>query len=148
MKYAEMQHGRIFVLSLEPGEIIRDEVENFSKKQGIRYATVSVVGGVDKGSRLIVGPKYPIEDAIEPLTSDLDAPCEVIGFGTLFPDASGNPLLHMHGTAGRDGKSVTGCFRDGVIAWFVTEVVITELVGKGPVRKTDKDSGLEAMTIE
>lgn len=78
----------------------------------------------------------------------MDAPCEVIGFGTLFPDASSNPVLHMHGTAGRDGKSVTGCFRDGVIAWFVTEVVIAELVGKGPVRKTDKDSGLEAMTIE
>lgn len=148
MKYAEMQPGRIFVLSLEPGEIIREEVEKFSKIQDIRYATVSVVGGVDKGSRLIVGPKYPIEGCIEPLTSDLDAPCEVTGFGTLFPDASGNPVLHMHGTAGRDGKSVTGCFRDGVIAWFVTEVVITEMIGKGPVRKIVGDSGLEAMTID
>lgn len=148
MKYTEMQQGRIFVLSLEPGEIIREEVERFSEKQNIRYATVSVVGGVDKGSRLIVGPKYPVDEVIEPLVYDLDAPNEVVGFGTLFPDSFGKPVLHMHGTAGRDGKSVTGCFRDGVIAWFVTEVVITELVGTGPVRKTDKESELDIMTIE
>lgn len=147
MKYAEMRPGRIFVLSLEPGEIIREEVEKFSIEHGIRYAAVSVVGGVDKGSRLVVGPKYPIGNTIEPLNHVLDAPSEVTGFGTLFPDASGNPVLHMHGTAGREGKSVTGCFRNGMIAWFVTEVVITEMTGSGPVRKIDEESGLEAMTI-
>lgn len=148
MKHTEMRPGRIFVLSLDPGEIIRDEVERFSSRYGINYATVSVVGGVDKGSVLVVGPEYPMKDKIVPLTRELEAPCEVTGFGTVFPDESGNPVLHMHGSIGREGKSMTGCFREGVVAWLVTEVVITEMVGKGPVRKKFGASQLELMTIE
>lgn len=54
----------------------------------------------------------------------------------------------MHGSVGRDGKSVTGCFREGVIAWLVTEVMITEMIGTGPVRKKDGPSGLEVLKIE
>ncbi|HKM09568.1 MAG TPA: PPC domain-containing DNA-binding protein [Candidatus Methanomethylophilaceae archaeon] len=148
MKYAEMRPVRIFVLTLESGEIIREEVEKFSLEHGIKYATVSVIGGVDKGSKFVVGPKYPIEGDIEPQLHELDAPSEVTGFGTIFPDTSGRPVLHMHGSAGRDGKSVTGCFREGVIAWLVTEVVITEMRGAGPVRKKDEVSGLEILKIE
>lgn len=148
MKYAEMRPVRTFVLSLDPGEIIREEVENFSLEHGIKYATASVVGGVDKGSKIVVGPKYPIEGDIEPQVYELEAPSEVTGFGTVFPDASGKPVLHMHGSVGRDGKSLTGCFREGVIAWLVTEVVITEMIGTGPVRKKDVSSGLEVLKIE
>ncbi|HKM13651.1 MAG TPA: PPC domain-containing DNA-binding protein [Candidatus Methanomethylophilaceae archaeon] len=148
MKYTEMRLGRIFVLSLDPGEIIREEVEIFSLEHGINYATVSVVGAVDKGSILVVGPEYPIEGPIVPLTHEIEAPCEVTGFGTIFPDSSGKPIFHMHGSLGREGKSSTGCFNKNIIAWLVTEVVITELVGNGPVRKRRGSSQFELMTIE
>ena len=148
MKFTEMRLGRIFVLSLDPGEIIREEVERFSSEHGINYGTVSVVGGVDRGSVLVVGPKYPIDGPIEPLTHELEAPCEVTGFGTIFPDTSGKPIFHMHGSVGRDGRSMTGCFNKNIIAWLVTEVVITELVGNGPVRKRRGTSQFELMTIE
>ena len=148
MKYTEMRTGRIFVLSLDPGEIIREEVESFSLEHEINYATVSVVGGVDKGSVLVVGPEYPIKGEIVPLTHELEAPSEVTGFGTIFPDLSGNPIFHMHGSVGREGKSITGCFNKNVVAWLVTEVVITELVGKGPVRKIHGKSEFKLMTID
>ncbi len=148
MKYTEMRSGRIFVLSLDPGEIIREEVERFSLEHKINYATVSVVGGVDKGSVLVVGPEHPVKDQIVPLTYELEAPCEVTGFGTIFPDESGKPVFHMHGSVGREGRSITGCFNKNVIAWLVTEVVITELIGKGPVRKRLGTSDLKLMTVE
>lgn len=148
MKYTEMRPGRIFVLSLDPGEIIREVVEKFSSDHGIDYATVSVVGGVDKGSILVVGPQYPIQDNIVPLKYELEAPSEVTGFGTIFPDESGKPLCHMHGSVGRKDVNITGCFAEGVIAWLVTEVVITEMIGKGPFRKRYGTSELKIMTIE
>jgi predicted DNA-binding protein with PD1-like motif len=148
MKYSEMRPGRMFVMSLDPGEIISEEIENFSLEHGIVYGTVSVVGGVDGGSVLVVGPKIPADKKIEPLKFEIDAPSEVTGFGTIFPDESGRPTFHMHGSIGREGRSVTGCFREGVIAWLVTEVVITEMKGSGPVRKKDKKTGYGLLTVE
>jgi predicted DNA-binding protein with PD1-like motif len=83
-----------------------------------------------------------------PITYELEAPSEVTGFGTIFPDESGKPKLHMHGSVGREGMSITGCFAKGVVAWLVTEVVITEMIGKGPFRKKLGTTDLELMTIE
>lgn len=148
MKYSEMRPGRMFVLSLDPGEIIRKEIEHFCSEHGVIYGTVSVVGGVDGGSVLVVGPKLPIEDKIEPMKHEIIAPSEVTGFGTIFPDESGRPTFHMHGSVGREGGSVTGCFREDVIAWLVTEIVITEMTGHGPFRKKDKKSGYGLLTVE
>ncbi|MDD2410187.1 MAG: DNA-binding protein [Candidatus Methanomethylophilaceae archaeon] len=148
MKYSEMRPGRMFVLSLDPGEMIREEIERFSLEHGVVYGTVSVVGGVDGGSVLVVGPKVPADERIEPLKFEIDAPSEVTGFGTIFPDESGKPTFHMHGSIGREGRSVTGCFREGVIAWLVTEVVITEMKGSGPIRKKDKKTGYGLLTVE
>ena len=69
------------------------------------------------------------------------------GTGTVFPDTDGNPILHMHGSVGRDGKSVTGCFRRRMVAWLVLEVVIQELVGSGPVREVS-DPRIESKLLE
>lgn len=143
-----MRPGRIFVLSLEPGEIINDTIEAFASEHGILYGAVSLAGGVDGGSVLTVGPKIPIGEKITPQTKTLEAPCEATGFGTIFPNEDGVPKVHMHGSAGRDGKSATGCFRKGMVAWLVTEVIVTEYVGTGPVRKKDAATGFELLTVE
>lgn len=134
MRSVEMRGGRTFVLRLDEGEILHESVESFCRENGISRATVIAVGGVDAGSEFVVGPKVPVEGEIVPNTFTLDAPCELTGTGTVFPDEAGNPIMHMHGSVGREGRSHTGCFRKRMVVWLVMEVVIRELVGDGPVR--------------
>lgn len=147
MRSAQLEPGRVFVLRLEDGEILHEVVESFCESNGIAYATVTATGGVDAGSYFTVGPRAPVGDTIGPLTHTLSEPCELTGTGTVFPDADGNPIMHMHGSVGRDGKSVTGCFRRRMVAWLVLEVVIQELVGSGPVREVS-DPRIESKLLE
>lgn len=134
MRGAELVQGRTFVLRLEDGEVLHDTVESFCRENGILRAAVGVVGAVDKGSQMVCGPSVPIEGEIRPCIVTLPEKCEVTGFGTVFPDSDGNPLLHIHGSVGREGFAATGDLRPRMVAWLVLEVVITELVGEGPVR--------------
>ncbi|MDR3282140.1 MAG: DNA-binding protein [Candidatus Methanoplasma sp.] len=147
MRFAEMAVGRIFVLKLETGESLHETVEEFARDNGIRNATLAAVGGVDKGSVMTVGPEYPNDGRIVPMLHVLDAPCELTATGTLFSDEDGNPIMHMHGSAGREGKSVTGCLRSGMVAWLVLEVTVTEFIGDGATRKKDPRSGMKILQI-
>ncbi len=147
MRSAELRDGRVFVLRLEDGEVLHEAIESFCRDNGVVRATVTAVGGVDAGSEFIVGPGVPIGEKIIPLTYRLDAPCELTGTGTVFPDEDGNPIMHMHGSVGRDGRSITGCFRRRMVAWLVMEVVIREIVGDGPVRAVS-DPRIDAKLLE
>ena len=145
MESSEGTSGRVFILRLKSGEILHESVERFAGDNGISAATVTAVGGVDKGSRLTVGPAVPVTSPVEPLYHVLDAPCELTGNGTIFANASGEPILHMHCSCGREGHSVTGCVRSGVIVWLVMEIVISEILGTNAKRLKDRDSGFELL---
>ena len=145
MRHSECSAGRIFILRLEGGEILHETVESFVSDHDIRSATVIAVGGADKGSRLVVGPKVPLSSPIVPLAHELDAPHEFTGTGTIFPGPDGRPAMHMHCSCGREGKAVTGCARAGVKVWLVMEVVITELVGCKAKRLRDEASGFDLL---
>jgi predicted DNA-binding protein with PD1-like motif len=147
MRSLEMERGRTFVLRLEAGEVLHEVLESFCKNNGIKNAYVSVVGGIGEGSRITVGPEVPYDKGIVPIVLTLDAPHELTASGTIFPDEDGNPMVHIHGSAGREGKAVTGCLRTGVIAWLVLEVVLIELVGEGAVRKKDKNTGMKILEL-
>jgi predicted DNA-binding protein with PD1-like motif len=71
----------------------------------------------------------------------LDEVHEVSGTGTLFPDENGTPLLHMHMACGRDGKTVTGCIREGVKVWHIMEVILFELLDTGARREAQPPMG-------
>ncbi|MDR0777926.1 MAG: DNA-binding protein [Methanomassiliicoccaceae archaeon] len=145
MRYSECSEGRVFILRLEEGEILHETVESFASVNKISAATVIAVGGADKGSRLIVGPRVPVSSPVVPLSYELDAPHELTGTGTIFPNAAGRPIMHMHCSCGREGKAVTGCARAGIKVWLVMEVVITELSGCKAKRLIDRDSGFELL---
>jgi len=147
MRSVEMERGRVFVLRLETGEVLHEVLERFSSEKDIKNASVTVVGGIGEGSRMTVGPEVPYDKGIVPIIITLDAPHELTASGTIFQDEDGNPMVHIHGSAGRDGKAVTGCLRTGVIAWLVLEVVITEMVGEGAVRKVDKKTGYRVLEL-
>ena len=39
---------------------------------------------------------------------------EVLALGTLIPNETGEPVLHLHAAAGREGQATVGCTRAGV----------------------------------
>jgi len=128
VKFSQAEQGRVFVLRLEDGDIVHETIEQFAREKNILAAALVIVGGADANSRLVVGPRQGRAETIEPVSHVLDETYEVTGTGTLFPDESGQPILHMHMACGREGNTVTGCIRDGVLVWHIMEVILFELV--------------------
>jgi predicted DNA-binding protein with PD1-like motif len=145
MRYTEGKKGRIFVLRLEDKEIIQPSIESFAQKMNIRAAQIQMLGGVDKGSKLIVGPEEGRSDKIVPMVIELDEMHEAVGNGTLFPDVEGTPRLHCHLVCGRKEKTLCGEIREGVIVWHVMEVIITEISDCDAQRLKDETTGFELL---
>ncbi|MCF7885732.1 MAG: DNA-binding protein [Candidatus Marinimicrobia bacterium] len=141
MKYSEAKQGRTFILRLEDGEIIHETVENFAREKNINSASLIILGGADKNSKLVVGPKDGRAEQIEPMEHGLNNVHEIAGVGTLFPNENEDPILHMHITAGRKNSAVTGCIRRGIKTWLITEIILTEIKDTSAHRKRDPESG-------
>lgn len=147
MRSAELVGGRTFVLRLEDGDVLHEAIESFCRDSSVLRAEVTFLGAVDRGSRMVSGPKVPIGDKVDPEVIVLEEPCELVGCGTVFPDEDGSPVAHIHGSVGRKGFSATGDLRAGVTVWLVAEVVVRELVGDGPVR-LESDPRLDGKLLE
>lgn len=145
MRFSEAELGRTFVIRLEQDEVVHEVLERFASEHDISHAYVVILGALDQGSRLVVGPKDGAVRPIEPMITHLQAPREVAGVGTIFPDEGGHPTLHMHIATGREEGTVTGCVRAGVRVWQVMEVVLQELRGSTAIRRMDKTSGFELL---
>lgn len=145
MKYSEAKQGRIFVIRLEDGEILHEEIERFSSEQGIRSALLIVVGGADKESALVVGPEESRATPVVPMEHRLNDVHEIVGTGTVFPNEAGQPILHMHVSCGRKSSSITGCVRAGVRVWNVMEVILIELLDSTGIRRYDPGTGFDLL---
>lgn len=145
MKYSEARSGRIFVIRLEDGDILHQEIEKFAEDQNIRAATIIALGGADTGSTFITGPEQGRAETIVPMEHVLDDVNEVVGTGTLFPNEQGKMVLHMHLASGRADSTITGCVRKGVKVWHILEVVIHEIVDSTGIRKIDAATGFELL---
>lgn len=145
MKYSEAKRGRTFVIRLEDGDIVHEEIERFAREHSISAGTLIIIGGADEGSRLVVGPEDGHAEPVVPMEHVFENVHEVAGTGTLFPDEDGNPVLHMHMACGRNASTVTGCVRCGVKVWHVMEVVLFELVDSTAVRKFDDAIGFQLL---
>jgi len=145
MKYSQANQGRIYVMRLEDGDIIHNEIEKFAKKESINAAALIIVGGVDKGSRLVVGPEHGRSESIAPMEHILDDVYEIIGTGTVFPNERGEPVLHMHVACGRQASTVTGCVRRGVKTWHTAEIVLFELIDTDAIRAFDPVTGFDLL---
>jgi predicted DNA-binding protein with PD1-like motif len=147
MKFSQAKQGRVFVIRLEDGDIVHEELERFAREQSIRAASLIAVGGADTGSRLIVGPEKARAAPIRPLEHVLENVHEISGVGTIFPDEADHPVLHMHMACGRNGKTVTGCIRSGVKTWQVMEIILLELVDTQGVRVPDPATGFKLLEL-
>lgn len=145
MKYSEAKQGRTFIIRLEDGDVLHEEIERFAREKSVRAATLTVLGGADRGSRLVVGPEEGRAKSIVAMEHILSDVYEVTGVGTLFPDSAGKPTLHMHIACGRGDRTVTGCVRKGVRVWHVMEIVMQELLDTPARRAPDATTGFELL---
>lgn len=145
MRYSEAKSGRVFVLRLEDGEVLHETVERFALEHQVSAAALIVLGGADEGSELVVGPEEGRTHPIVPLTRILAGVHEAGGVGTIFPNAEGRPVAHIHIASGRKGETITGCVRRGVKVWQVMEVILWELAGSSAQRRPEPPTGLELL---
>lgn len=150
MKVTEGSIGRVFVLRLEHGERLPDCVEQFAAERGISQAFCALVGGVD-GGRIVTGPEDGAALPPVPMLTALVGTQEVAAIGTLFPNADGQPRLHMHGAFGRGQEARVGCIRPGadnqtINVWTIGEFVIMELKGLNMTRRRDPATGFELLS--
>lgn len=145
MKCSVGSVGRVLVIRLEDGDVLHECVERAARENGIVRGAVLALGGADQGSRMVVGPRDGRSESIEPMLAQLAGESELAAVGTLFPDENGDPSLHMHASAGRDGKSVTGCVRAGVKVWLIQEVVVIEILGSSSKRVKDPRTGFHLL---
>jgi predicted DNA-binding protein with PD1-like motif len=81
----------------------------------------------------------------EPLLHTLIGVHEICAVGTLFPDAEGNPRLHMHAALGREGQSHTGCIRPGIEVWKLGEVILLEIIDNSAIRRRHPETGFDTL---
>jgi uncharacterized protein len=145
MQYSEGSLGRIFVLRLEEGERLNETLEAFAREHEVQRGLAFYLGGSAHGSKVVVGPEANRGEAIIPMIHTLAGAREVLALGTLFPNAAGEPVLHMHAAAGREGDAVVGCTRAGVDVWLVGEVVLLEILGSPAWRRQDPATGFQLL---
>ena len=129
MKYSSAQLGRVLVIRLEDGDIVHECIEEAARREGIARAAVILLGGAGGGSRIVVGPEDGNVRPVVAMERVLHDVHEMAGAGTIFPDESGRPVLHLHAAFGRDDQVTAGCIRTGVKTWVVAEAVVIELTG-------------------
>ena len=144
MQFSEATMGRVFVLRLENGDILNEEVEGFAREHAIRAAALVVVGGADEGSRLVVGPETADASPVIPMVRALSGVHEIAGTGTLFWDSEG-PEAHIHIAGGREASTAVGCARAGVRVWQTMEIVLFELEGSTAKRVFDSRTGFKLL---
>jgi predicted DNA-binding protein with PD1-like motif len=148
MQYREGRLGRAFILRLEEGERLNDSIESFAREKQISHGLAFFLGGSGDGSQVVVGPEAGRE-AIIPLLHTLRGEQEVLALGTIIPNEAGEPVLHMHGAAGREGRATVGCTRAGVAVWLIGEVVLLEILGtEAALRKKDAATGFQLLKID
>ena len=135
------------MIYLENGDIVHQEIEQFARNQSIKAAALTIIGGADKGSRLVVGPEHGSKLPISPMEQILENVHEIVGAGTLFPDQKGNPVLHLHMACGRKSFTKTGCIRRGVKVWHTMEVILFELLESPGRRILDPQTGFARLGL-
>lgn len=148
MKYSEGSVGRVFVISLDDGDELPGAIEDFAAQKGVSRGMCILVGGIDDGGHIVVGPKDRETLRPEPVLLRLDGVHEIAAVGTLFPDAEGRPRLHMHAALGRSGESHTGCIRPGIEVWKLGEAVLLEILNNTAARRPDPTTGFDLLQVE
>lgn len=139
MEYQVGRPGRVVVVRFSDGDDVLGGLAEIVRRENIRAACFSVVGGLKKG-RFVVGPETE-EMPPKPVWRELEESHEAVGFGTIFWQGD-QPRIHFHGAYGKKESVKAGCLREGSEAFLVLEAVITEILEVDAVREMDPLSGM------
>lgn len=145
MQYTEGHLGRIFALRLEHGDPMPSALEDFCAEHKVNAGLAIMVGGVDDGSKLVVGPEDGNVMPAVPMVAALTGVHEVAAIGLIFCGPDGKPVLHMHAASGRKESTITGCIRAGIVTWHVLEVMLIEVTGLDAMRLPDTLTGFNLL---
>ena len=130
--YTDKQ-GRTFVLRMERGDLLREQITELCRENGISNAVI--VSGIATfdivNIQMTNTTGYPIEYDVLKLTE----PLELASMdGTII---DGSP--HLHGVLGSGSKTYAGHLLDGCRILYLGEVVIQEIAGIGLERTPDEN---------
>jgi predicted DNA-binding protein with PD1-like motif len=145
MRYSQARPGRIFVVRLEDGDVVHECLARLAQTENLQRASLTIVGALDEGSTLVVGPEAPRARPVVPMSCRVDEVREIVGVGTIFPNERGEPEVHVHMACGQKRHTVTGCIRLGVRVWHVMEAIVTELLDTQACRRPEPETGFELL---
>jgi len=123
MKYFSTKRiGRIFILSLEPGDYLLESIKQLVREGNVEDAVVmSAIGTLDHyRAHYVVTTSFPAENRFEHWK---DKPLELAHVGGII--ASGEP--HLHVVVSDSEKAYSGHLEEGCRALYLAEIVIVEL---------------------
>ncbi|NLC07298.1 MAG: DUF296 domain-containing protein [Syntrophomonadaceae bacterium] len=144
MRYIGGSIGRVFIVKIEHGDNLLDQLQNLAYQEELKAAVVFLLGEIKKAS-IVAGPK---ECTVPPeqVWQEFEDGREILGIGTIFSNQD-QPELHIHATFGKGNVSLTGCVREDAEVYLVVEAIVLELTGVAVNRQLDPELGLKMLTI-
>lgn len=149
MKYSKGSVGRVFVVKLEHGDDLLQELISLIKKEDIQAGIVHFVGALER-AEIVVGPEK-VEIPPVPMWRSFQDGREVLGLGTIFwkgTAPSAEPMIHIHSGIGRDKNFHLGCIRKDAKTYLTIEAIIIELEGVKVKRQFDEKTQLNLLEFE
>lgn len=131
--FASNKAGRTFILCMERGDFLREQITELCRSNGISNAVVvSGIAALDTVNMQMSNTTgFPIKYDVLRLTG----PTELASMdGTII---NGEP--HIHGVVGKADRTWAGHLLDGCRILYLGEVVIQEIPGIDLVRKPDEN---------
>lgn len=144
MRYQVGSPGRIIIVQFDDGDDMLAHLVTVARKEDIRAAVFSVVGGMRQGD-IVVGPEKD-ELPPQPIWKQLGESHETVGLGTIFWEGS-EPKVHFHGVFGKKDTVRAGCLRKMSEVFLILEAVIIEIQGVSAVRELDPATGMALLKL-
>lgn len=145
MHYSEGRTGRVFVIRIDHGEDVLEEISRFVRKHNILSGIIHFIGALDEGM-VVTGPEEPIIPPV-PHRERFSGGWEIVGTGSIMAGEDG-PRIHVHAAAGRGTVTLTGCLRESARTYLIVEAIIIEFTGIVAERRFDEVTGVHLPVLE
>jgi hypothetical protein len=145
MDYCGGSIGRVFVVRVDNGDNLLEELKTFASTENITSAFLFMLGALSEGN-IVIGPKEK-KTPPDPIWFRFTCPHEIIGIGNIFME-NGEPGIHLHASLGRDNDTNTGCMREKNEVFMVTEILVLEIAGMEVERVLSEKHGFSPICFK
>jgi len=135
MKSFEFTTGRTFLLRLDHGKDLVEQLKDFLEKKEVRTAFISGIGAVISAE---IG--YYDQKRREYVKKRFDERSEILSLSGNVSLFEGKTFPHIHVVLGYNNRIYAGHLFSAEV--FACEVLVIELVGEPPERSYDEETGL------